>query len=81
MNNEFFIYLTVASVFSIFTTSNPTPEPDCLPDLIEVEPKQEQKEIEQQCLLISCISEKYGVQNNWDRKKQAIVALQDTWHF
>ena len=44
MSNEFFIYLTVASIFSIFTTSNPTPEPDCLPEPIEVEPKQEQKE-------------------------------------
>ena len=43
MSNEFFIYLTVAGLFSSIIVTDKEPKQDCLPDLIEIEVKEEPK--------------------------------------
>ena len=43
MSNEFFICLTVAGLFSSIIVTDKEPKQDCLPDLIEIEVKEEPK--------------------------------------
>ena len=43
MSNEFFICLTVAGLFSSIIVTDEQPKQDCLPDLIEIEVKEEPK--------------------------------------